>query len=184
MAQGWIKLGRELCDHWLWQDRPFSKGQAWVDLIMMANHKDTKIHFDGKLVSVKRGSMITSVRKLSEKWGWSRHKTIDFLSVLDSDKMITKKSDTKKTVITIVNYGIYQDVSDAKGTAKGHRRDSKGTLGGRSGDTEGTLRDTNKNDKNVKNEKNIYARARASLPPGFENLTDEEIAMIEAERKK
>lgn len=44
-------------DNWVWQDKPFSHGQAWVDMILMANHKDTDVLFDGKVISLKqRGS--------------------------------------------------------------------------------------------------------------------------------
>ena len=40
--QGYIKLYRSIFNHWLWQDKPFSRGQAFVDLILLANYKDKK----------------------------------------------------------------------------------------------------------------------------------------------
>ena len=40
MNQGWIKLHRTLQDNKLWYSEPLTKGQAWVDLILLANHKD------------------------------------------------------------------------------------------------------------------------------------------------
>ena len=30
---GWVKVHENLNDHWLWEDRPFAKGQAWIDLL-------------------------------------------------------------------------------------------------------------------------------------------------------
>jgi hypothetical protein len=47
MKRGWICLHRQIQDHWLWEDRPFSRGQAWIDLLMLANHEDKKMIFDG-----------------------------------------------------------------------------------------------------------------------------------------
>ena len=36
---GYIKLHRSLMDNPLWTEKPFSRGQAWVDLLMLANRK-------------------------------------------------------------------------------------------------------------------------------------------------
>lgn len=143
MKKGWVKIHRIIWDDWIWQDKPFSRGQAWIDLILMANHSENKAFMDGRLIEVERGQLITSTRKLSEKWGWSRTKVVDFLKVLSSDKKVIVKSDTKKTVIIIINYSLYQDKEDTEMTPKRHRND-----------TEMTQKNTNKNDKNLKNEKN------------------------------
>jgi uncharacterized phage protein (TIGR02220 family) len=141
---GWIKLYRDITDHWIWQEKPFDKRSAWIDLILMANHKDNKFVFGNELAEVKRGSFITSVRKLCDKWGWSNTKVTSFLQILKNDNMIDFISDTKKTVITIANYGLYQDINDTETTQKHHENDTKTSQ-----------KHTNKNDKNVKNEKNL-----------------------------
>lgn len=108
MKQGWISVHRQLREHWLWDDKPFSKGQAWIDLLMLASHTDNKFLLGNELVEVKAGSFITSIEKLRKKWGWSNTKVVSFLKLLENDGMITKKSDTKKTAITIENYSFYQ----------------------------------------------------------------------------
>ena len=59
MAQGWISIHRQLQSHWLWEDKPFSRGQAWVDILMLANHDDNKFLLGNELVEVKCGSFIT-----------------------------------------------------------------------------------------------------------------------------
>jgi len=132
--QGYIYLDRKIRDHWIWNIQPYSKGQAWVDLILMANHKDTKVPFDGKPVMVKRGSCITSIRKLAEKWGWKRDKVAEFLNVMEQDGMIRKDSNSRRTLITIENYRIYQQKS--KRASK--KSDSPGaTMGATPGATMG-----------------------------------------------
>ena len=118
MAQGWISIHRQLQSHWLWEDKPFSRGQAWVDILMLANHDDKKFLLGNELVEVKCGSFITSIAKLCEKWGWSNTKVVKFLDLLENDGMLIRKSDTKKTLITIENYGVYQVPNDTKTTQK------------------------------------------------------------------
>ena len=116
---GWMKVYRSLTDHWLWEDRPFSKGQAWIDLLLLVNHTSKKILIDGALQEVERGQTITSVRKLCERWGWSNTKVRRFLKMLEADGMVKVKSDSKKTVINVVNYRFYQDSeNDSETTAR------------------------------------------------------------------
>ncbi|AUM89191.1 hypothetical protein RSJ15_16335 [Clostridium botulinum] len=140
-GKGWISLYRSIQDHWLWQEKPFSKGQAWMDLLLSANHKDKKIVFDSNLIEVERGQFITSVRKLCDRWGWSNSKVKKFLDTLQSDEMIHYKSDTKKTTINIEKYEVYQVLSDTKNdteTSQKHYRS----------DTETSQKHTNNNDNN------------------------------------
>lgn len=110
VKQGWVSLHREIQEHWLWEDKPFSKGQAWLDLILLANHKDNKFLLGNELCEVKEGSFITSELKLMERWGWGKEKTRNFLNLLQTDNMIIKKADRKKTTITIVNYSKFQEL--------------------------------------------------------------------------
>ncbi|WP_144459465.1 Replication protein O [Bacillus sp. LM 4-2] len=142
---GWIKLHRSVQDHWIYQEkRKFSKYEAWLDLLMMASHKDNKFVLGNELYEVKRGQFISSIRKLGERWSWSNTKVTQFLDLLRKDEMIDFKKDTKKTLITIVNYGVYHDSDEEKKTVIEHENDTKATQ-----------KHTIKNEKNVKNEKNI-----------------------------
>ncbi|GAA0062754.1 DnaD domain-containing protein [Clostridium sp. CTA-1] len=110
-GKGWISLYRNIQEHWLWQDKPFSKGQAWIDLLLSANHKENKILLGNELILVEKGSFITSQAKLMECWGWGNTKVRNFLNLLKDDKMIlyTGKNYTK---IKIINYEMYQKQSD------------------------------------------------------------------------
>ena len=143
MDKGWIKLHRNIQDHWLWQEKPFDKRSAWIDLLLMANHKDNKFLLGSELIEVKRGSFITSEYKLMDKWGWSKTKVRNFLKLLEDDKMITKVSDRKKTTLTIVNYNDYQISETTKELPKYYEET-----------TERLYKNPNKNEKNVKNDKN------------------------------
>ena len=142
--QGWIKLHRKIMLHELYNEKPFNRLSAWIDLLMMANHQDKKILFEGNMIDISRGQHITSIRKLCDRWGWSNTKVVKFLDMLKNDEMIAYFSDKKKTLITIDNYGFYQDSNDEETTEKRQRND-----------TETSLKHTNKNDKNEKNKTHV-----------------------------
>jgi len=138
--QGYIKLYRSIQSHWLYQEkRKFSKFEAWIDMLMMANHKDNKVVLGNDLIEVKRGQFITSELKLMERWGWGKSKLRSFLELLEKDGMIVKKSDRKKTTITICNYSVYQD-NETKNRPQSDREQTDN----------GLITDTNNNDKNDK----------------------------------
>ena len=134
---GWIKIHRQIQNCLIWDDKPFNMASAWIDLLLLANHEDKETIFDKKPILVKRGQRITSVRELSARWGWGKDKTLRFLRLLEREKMIVKDSDSRRTLLTIVNYGIYQDCETENETVIR-------TLTGQS-------QATNKNDKNDKN---------------------------------
>lgn len=147
MAYGWISIHRKIQDNIIWNDKPFSRGQAWIDLIMLANHEDKKIIFNGSTVEIKRGEKITSLRKLSERWGWSRGKTKKFLNLLKDENMIEFKTDHQKTTYKIVNYNVYQNEDlDKRATEKPLNDQQKAT--------EKPLNDTNNNVNNINNVNN------------------------------
>ena len=82
---------------------------------MMVNHEDKQILFNKKLITVKRGSRITSIRKLAERWGWSRGRVARFLDMLEQDHMIATRRTTQKTLINVINYGFYQSEKPKRG---------------------------------------------------------------------
>lgn len=135
MSEGWVKLDRAILDHWIWKEKPFTKGQAWVDLILLANHKDKKVAYKGEIIICKRGEVNRSITELAKRWGWSRDKARRFLDILQQDEMILVNATTNRTTITLINYGIFQLLPTTDKATSRQRAD------------------TNKNDKN---EKNIY----------------------------
>lgn len=140
--EGWIKLHRKILDCDLWNSgEPFGVREAWIDLLLMVNHADKKILFDGEPYTVKCGQKITSIRKLAERWHWSKERVARYLKTLEGEEMLTKVRHKNGTLLTIVNYGKYQGQCDTdKDTDKDTNKDT---------DTPQTR--MIKNDKNVKN---------------------------------
>lgn len=116
-------------DHWLWDEKPFTKGQAWIDILLLVNHEDGKVLMDGELLDVSRGEHITSEPKLAERWGWkSRTKVRNFLEVLEKESMIiNKKEGRKRTRLIVCNYNDYQTSKDNRKTTEEQEKDNRKT---------------------------------------------------------
>lgn len=132
----YIKIDRGLKNNSLWLlEKPFTKGQAWVDLLMLAQGVEKSREYRGKQQIMKRGNVYTSIYFLSKRWGWGRMKVYRFLEKLMIDEMIvvqgwkiddttnrtvhrdkveTKDETTSETTISIVNWALYQ-YSDTTG---------------------------------------------------------------------
>lgn len=150
----------------MWQEKPFDKRSAWIDLLLSANHKDKKICIDGKPVVIKSGSFHTSIVQLADRWGWDRRKVSRFIDVLESDGMLSRNSTTNGTTLTIVNYGFFQNERTTNGTPNGT---TDGTAHGTAdGTTHGTQTINIKNDKKEKKEKNNGGNF---VPPTLEEVT-------------
>ena len=121
--QGWIKLHRQLMNNPLWTSEPFTRGQAWVDLLMLAEY-ETKGEF-------KAGSIYKSKNWLAARWKWDKRKVTRFLRELesgtafgtaDSPMVCTKNRSTSGTVITIAKWGFFQHGEQGDGTSFGTKK--------------------------------------------------------------
>lgn len=124
--QGWIKVHRGMSDHFLWNSEPFSKGQAWLDLLLHANFTDNEILIKGQVVKLKRGQQARSEVTLTKQWKWSRNKVRRFLELLKKEGMIESETTHLTSVITICNYNSFQSGDTAGGTAHDTSVDTAG----------------------------------------------------------
>lgn len=107
--KGYIKLDRQLMDHALWQEKPFDRARAWVDLLMLANYKDHDVIRKGKLEHRKRGEVNTSIGFLAQRWGWSENKVRRYLRLLSGSGMCHTNGSADGSTIRIENYTKFQD---------------------------------------------------------------------------
>lgn len=105
---GWIKISKDIVNHWLWQEKPFSKGQAWIDLLVNTAWKDSVRLVRGIRVEYHRGDVCLSVREMCERWGWSNGKTIRYLNELETAQQITQQKSNVINTYSIINYDKYQ----------------------------------------------------------------------------
>ena len=143
---GWIKLHRKIMNNPFYFAEPFTRMQAWVDLLLIANHKDGFFRVRGIRVETKRGQVGYTSESLGKRWTWSKGKVLRFLNELQNDTQIETQKSNITTLITILNYEIYQ----GDGTQNETQNDTQ-TEHKRNAD--GTQTDANKNVKNIKKEK-------------------------------
>ena len=157
--KGWIKLYRDILGHWVYEDPLALK--VWVTLLCMANHESRKILLNNETLDIRRGQLWTSIRKLSIVTGMTR-KTVEIkLKLLQSDGMIFV--DAKRglgTLISVRNYGDYQDFSHGDGDTQGY------TQGDTQGDKVETPRGTHSTHKQeLNNYKHYEALKNNGLAP-------------------
>lgn len=121
MTKGWIRLHRCSFENHLYFSEPFTKWQAWVDMLLLANHDDGVITKRGIKIVVERGQIGYSEVSLAKRWMWSRDKVRRFLKYLEfgdedntaknenSIQQIRQQKTNTTTLITILNYSKYQD---------------------------------------------------------------------------
>ncbi len=139
MYRGYIKLWRSSVDNDLYFAEPFTKWQAWTDLLLLANHQPNTIGVRGNLVSVDRGQVAAGEDYLAKRWKWSRGKVRRFMGMLrDRGQTVQQKSHIL-SIYTITNWDLYQPDNTTDSTTESQQKANRQT--------------TPKNVKNVENEK-------------------------------
>lgn len=157
-SKGWIKLHRSIMDNEIWTSpEPFDKRSAWIHLLMMANHEARTINIGNELIELQPGQFFTSIRKLASIFGWNFKRVMRFFVLLEGAGMIHAEGTAKGTLVTIVNYGVYQNSGNTKGNTKGN---SSGNAKGNASGTQTRSTSTSTSTKNV--EDAIRTRARAT----------------------
>lgn len=109
---GWIKIYRELADHWLAQ-HPEKLGW-WVLLLLKVSHEDKKVLVGNQLIELKRGQIVASLNFLSELWQTSKRTAERFVDLLEKEQMLSRCVSRKVSIITICNYESYQEKKKGK----------------------------------------------------------------------
>lgn len=128
--EGWVKLYRKSLDSSVFSNP--NLWQVWTYCLMRANHRETKIVFNGEEIILLPGSFITG-RFQGAKDCFMKESTFrDQLSKLEKMKNLDIKSDNKKSLITVVKWASYQgedfqpdSTSDNNPTTTRHRQECK-----------------------------------------------------------
>ena len=107
--KGWIKLHRALLDNPMWEEKPFSVGQAWVDLLLLCSYDEHEV--DGQ--TCQPGTVRLSKEWLMARWGWTRWKMDKVLRRWEAENMIQRTTQrtnqrTSYTVLTVVKWENFQ----------------------------------------------------------------------------
>ncbi len=131
---GWVKIYRDIREHPLVgfgqpvspadpKRGAFSRAEAFTDLIMEAEWKDTRRRVNGEIVELNVGQLLASQSYLATRWNWTRQRVRTFVHQLLSENMIKsnqlseqqKGCSRKKgpNVITVSNYSKFQGFEEA-----------------------------------------------------------------------
>lgn len=113
---GTVRISRDIFGHECFADEPLTEREAWVWLIMEAAWKPHTRRVGDYIVDVDRGQVAASVRFMASAWKWTPAKVQRFTKRLIRLGMISAKTDTGVSVITICNYDEYQAPADAADT--------------------------------------------------------------------
>lgn len=102
MSQGWICVHRKLLD-WEWFD-DHNTFRLFMYFMLKANHQDKK----WKGILIKRGQHLTSLDKIVLGSGLSKSQIRTAINKLKSTHEIAHETNAQHTVITIINYNLYQ----------------------------------------------------------------------------
>lgn len=87
-----------------------SRGEAWLDLIVMARSEPCTVLNKGRRVDLGVGQLVAPVSMLTGRWNWTTQAVRQHLSRLSSVGLITTEvvgGRNTSTVVTIVNYETY-----------------------------------------------------------------------------
>lgn len=107
IKNGSVFVAKALADHEVWHLDPFSRGQAWMDLLLLANDADRTFLASGRPVQLFRGQLGWSLKSLARRWRWSDEKVAGYMQWLERAGMISRRSNGVTTIITLNNYETY-----------------------------------------------------------------------------
>lgn len=158
--KGYVPIYRAIQDNWLWKaDEPFDVRSAWIDLLLLVNHKEGKIYIKGRVQRVQPGQKWTSYRTLATRWNWSLGRVRRYIKLLKSDGMIYTDETPNGTLLTIMNWGNFTIQQNTDRHTDGHTDEHTG--GHTDGHTGGHITIMN---NNVNNDKELKEKDFEHLP--------------------
>jgi hypothetical protein len=143
---GFIKLQRKILD-WEWYNDIPTK-TLFIHLLLKFNFKNKKWRGN----DIKKGQILTGRKILSDETGLSEQQIKTALKKLKSTNEITIKATNRFSVITLVNYSLYQDKKTDNNQLDNQPEEQQATNKQPTSNQQAT---TTKNEKNEKNENKL-----------------------------
>lgn len=178
---GWIKLYRQILESSFWlEDMPYDLRSAFIHVLCSANWSPAIFHpRNSHVITIKRGQLFTSTRKLMSTFHRSSEWVRNWYKTMEDHGMLTVEPHTTGTLLTIVNYGKYQDVENTERTLTNTLREHKVT---RTENTDRIRYKKNKEDKEGEEEKRNPAPPEPPTEESREEDDDEGMTPEEARR--
>ena len=92
--------------HWIYGNK--AQFFQWVDMLLFASYNDNEVIFDGTPVKLLRGELIGSTRYFASRWKVCKQTAQNFIRLIESEGMVTRRRAGRYTIYKIVNYDKYQ----------------------------------------------------------------------------
>jgi hypothetical protein len=156
---GWIKIERDIQNHWIWQDEKYFRW--WMTILLNVNHEAKKFPVNTEIFTCNPGESFRSINDWSKLFRCSKPTVFKFFALLKNDGMLQTKvvgrGNRRKHLLTVVNWQKYQQAETQNFTENKPE----------------TLPKVNPN-KNDKNEKNDCDR--------FWNLYDKKTGKVKSQK--
>lgn len=121
MKQGWIRVYREILDNPIWRDSTPEQCKILITLLSMASWKESDWDWLGKKKKLQPGQFVTSIKRIVNfaGRGVSEKNVRTALIRFQAFGFLTCVSTNKGRLITIVNWGKYQDIDCETGKQNG-----------------------------------------------------------------
>lgn len=130
------------------KNRQFTPLEAWLDLLMSANHRDNEVMIGYEQFSCRRGECMISYREWARRWNWSESRVRRMFQSWKKNGQISTHTTTRKTThVRICNYEIYHGERRTDDAAS----DAQVTHERRTSESQVTTTKECKNEKNDKN---------------------------------
>lgn len=109
--KGWISIHREILDKPIWKQSTPEQKTILITLLLMADHEGNEWEFDGQKYKTLPGQFITSLPSIVAECGKgvSIQNVRTALKRFEKLEFLTDKSTKTNRLITILNWGLYQD---------------------------------------------------------------------------
>lgn len=199
MQKGWFKVHRKLFLSSIFKNEKLLK--VFIYCLIKSTHTPFEQRVGRQKISLKPGQFVFGRKKAALELDMSESTVYDYMNMLKDDGVINIKATNKYSVVTVVNWDIYQSNETENNKISNNKSDSKITPSEQQNNT-------NKNIKNAKNNKNkryrrkrvydessvyyqlaiyFYKQIKNNNPnhkePNFQNWADDIRKMIELDKR-
>jgi len=150
MVEGWIKLHRKIIDSGYFTDS--YAVHLWVYLLINATYDKRKTIFNGKILELREGQLVTGRKKISQDTGIPEQIIRKWLNLFEINQQITIEKTNTGSCISILNYKLYQSFNQPSGD---NLTNNQPTTNQQPTNGQPLYKKDNK-DNNVENDNNIY----------------------------
>ena len=110
---GWVKLHRRLLDNPRSGDPEWVA--VWVYLLLNATHQPYRVNFDGHIIELQPGQLVSGRLAIADATGVHESKVKRILAAMKTDQQIDQQAGVHGSIFTVRNWQTYQNCDQQNG---------------------------------------------------------------------